>query len=175
MEIFSTCLDIQIDRIGDRIFLFSSTQSRNRLVNFLPKVPNVKMLLLTANYFKRIEGRKQFQKAVFLLQEYHKIEFTYPFIPYLYGPYSSQLQNDIDNLARTGYLKASKIGPLYYYDITSLGQMVASEVEKEYGQNQSKELAQKVSDLKECTTDELVQWSKQLMKEKYKDKFVFPW
>lgn len=63
---------------------------------------------MTANYFKRIEGRKQCQKAVFLLKEYHKIDFTYPFIPYLYGPYSSQLQNDIDILGRTGYLKASK-------------------------------------------------------------------
>jgi uncharacterized protein YwgA len=130
---------------------------------------------MTANYFRRIEGRKQFQKAVFLLKEYHKIEFTYPFIPYLYGPYSSQLQNDIDILSRTGYLKASKVGPLYYYEITPLGQKIASEIERDYGQNQSSKLAEKVNELKECTTDELVQWSKQLMKERYKDNFVFPW
>ena len=131
--------------------------------------------MLTANYFKRIEGRKQFQKAVFLLKEYYKIEFTYHFIPYLYGPYSSQLQIDIDNLARTGYLKASKVGPLYYYEITLLGEKLAGEIEREYGQSQSKDLAKRVVDLKESTTEELVQWSKQLMKEKYKDNFVFPW
>ena len=144
-------------------------------MNFLANIPNVRLLLLTANYFRRIEGRKQFQKAVFLLKEHFKIEFTYHFIPYLYGPYSSQLQSDIDNLARTGYLKASKIGPLYYYEITPFGERLACEIEKEYGQNQSKDLAKKVVDLKECTTEELVQWSKQLMKEKYKDDFVFPW
>lgn len=139
------------------------------------KTPNVKLLLLTANYLKRVEGRKQFQKIVFLLKEYSEIEFTYPFIPYLYGPYSSQLQNDIDNLARTGYLKASRVGRLYYYEITPLGQRFAMQIEKEYGEKQSKELARKVNDLKESTTEELVQWSKKLMKEKYKDNFVFPW
>jgi uncharacterized protein YwgA len=144
-------------------------------VNFLVKISNVKLVIIAANYFRRVEGRKQFQKVVFLLKEYSGIEFTYPFIPYLYGPYSSQLQNDIDNLARTGYLKASKIGPLYYYEITPLGEKLASQIEKEYGEKQSKGFAKKVSALKECTTEELVQWSKQLMKEKYKDNFVFPW
>jgi uncharacterized protein YwgA len=144
-------------------------------VDFLVKVPNVKLLLLTAAYFKRVEGRKQFQKAVFLLQEQFAIEFTYPFIPYLYGPYSSQLQNDIDNLARTGYMKASKNGPLYFYEITKLGEMLAAQTEKEYGEKQSQELKKKVDNLKDFETDELVKWSKQLMKEKYKDNFVFPW
>lgn len=70
---------------------------------------------------------------------------------------------------------ASKVGPLYYYEITPLGQKLVSEIEREYGQNQSSKLAEKVNELKECTTDELVQWSKQLMKERYKDNFVFPW
>lgn len=138
-------------------------------------MPNAKLLLLTANYFKIIEGRKQFQKAVFLLQEQFKIEFSYPFIPYLYGPYSSQLQIDIDNLARTDYLKASKKGPLYYYEITPLGQRLALQIETEYGEKRSQDLKRQVADLKESTTEELVQWSKQLMKKKYRDSFVFPW
>jgi uncharacterized protein YwgA len=139
------------------------------------KIPNVKLLVMTANYFGIVEGRKQFQKAVFLLQEQFGIEFAYPFIPYLYGPYSSQLQNDIYNLARTGYLKASKIGPLFYYEIAPIGSQLSLQIEKEYGEKQSQELRKKVKDLKEFETEELVQWSKQLMKEKYKDKFVFPW
>jgi uncharacterized protein YwgA len=144
-------------------------------VNFLAKVPNVKLLLMTANYFKRIEGRKQFQKAIFLLQEQFGIEFAYPFIPYLYGPYSSQLQNDIDNLARTGYLRASKNGFLYFYEITDFGGKLAIQTEKEYGEKKSQELRKQVDNLKDFTTDELVKWSKQLMKDKYKSNFVFPW
>lgn len=144
-------------------------------MNFLGKISNVKLLVMTANYFRRIEGRKQFQKVVFLLQEQFGIEFTYPFIPYLYGPYSSQLQNDIDNLARTGYLKASKIGSLYHYEITPLAERLASHLEKEYGEERSQELRKQVNNLKESETEELVQWSKQLMKKKYKGSFVFPW
>lgn len=141
----------------------------------MAKVSNVKLLLIAANYFKRVEGRKQFQKAVFLLQEQFEIEFSYPFIPYLYGPYSSQLQNDIDNLARTGYLKAGKNGPLYLYEITELGKLLVAQTEKEYGEKQSQDLKKKVDNLKDFETEELVKWSKQLMRDKYKSNFVFPW
>jgi uncharacterized protein YwgA len=135
----------------------------------LEKIPNRKLLLLTANYFGKVEGRKLFQKAVYLLQEQFKVEFSYHFIPYLYGPYSSQLQTDIDILARTGYLGVSKVGPLFYYEITPLGRKVSLEIEKEYGKRQSEELKKNVDNLKDFETDELVKWSKSLMSEKVKD------
>lgn len=95
--------------------------------------------------------------------------FNYNYIPYLYGPYSSQLQNDIDILARTGYLKASKSGPLFFYEITLLGKKIASQVEVEYGKEQSAKLKKYVDGLKESETEDLVTWSKQLMKERVKD------
>jgi uncharacterized protein YwgA len=129
----------------------------------------MKLLVLTASYFGIVEGRKYFQKAIYILQEYFKVGFNYSYIPYLYGPYSSQLQNDIDILARTGYLKASKSGPLFFYEITTLGKNIASQVEVEYGIQQSATLKKHVDDLKESETDELVTWSKQLMKERIKD------
>lgn len=129
----------------------------------------MRLLVLVTSYFERVEGRKHFQKAIFLLQEKFGIELNYHFIPYLYGPYSSELQNDIDILARTGYLKASKVGYLFYYEITPLGREVALEVGKEYGKERCEELKKKVDNLKEFETQELVDWSKQLMKEKIKD------
>jgi uncharacterized protein YwgA len=135
----------------------------------LGKIPNVKLLILTASYFGMIEGRKHFQKAIYILQEHFKVGFNYSYIPYLYGPYSSQLQNDIDILARTGYLKASKSGPLFFYEITPLGKKIASQVEIEYGQQQSATLKKHVENLKESKTEELVTWSKQLMRERVKD------
>jgi hypothetical protein len=129
----------------------------------------MKLLILTASYFDRVEGRKYFQKAIYILQEHFKVGFNYSYIPYLYGPYSSQLQNDIDILARTGYLKASKSGPLFFYEITPLGKKVATQVETEYGKQQSVVLKKHVDGLKESETEELVTWSKQLMKERVKD------
>jgi uncharacterized protein YwgA len=133
------------------------------------KIPNTKLLILTASYFEKVEGRKHFQKAIYILQEHFKVGFTYSFIPYLYGPYSSQLQNDIDVLARTGYLRASKIGSLFFYEITNLGKQVALQIEKEYGKERSENLRKHAIDLKDFETEELVKWSKQLMSERVKE------
>lgn len=133
------------------------------------RIANIKLLILTANYLRKIEGRKRFQKTIFLLQEQFGFEFSYRFTSYLYGPYSSQLQNDIDILARTGYLKASKINHLFFYEITPLGQKSASQIEKEYGTERTEKLQSHVNDLKDFDTEELVNWSKQLMSKKIKD------
>jgi hypothetical protein len=135
----------------------------------LGKVAGIKLLTLTAKYLEKIEGRKRFQKIIFLLQEQFGFDFGYRFTAYLYGPYSAQLQNDIDILTQTGYLRASKIGELFFYEITSLGRQSAISIEEEYGAELAKKLKKKVDDLKEFDTDELVKWSKQLMGKKVKD------
>ena len=134
----------------------------------MEKITNTQLLITAAKYLGKVEGRKRFQKVVFLLQEQFEIEFNYRFIPYLYGPYSSQLQNDIDSLTRTGYLKASKIEYLFFYEITPLGQQTASQIEKEYGEKRVEKLRKHVKDLEEFDTEELVKWSKQLMSKKVK-------
>lgn len=130
------------------------------------RITNTQLLVLTANYVGKIEGRKRLQKIIFLLQEQFGIEFSYRFVPYLYGPYSSQLQNDIDILTRTGYLKVSKIDYLFFYEITPMGKEITSQIEKEYGEEQAKKLHKRADDLKEFDTEELVKWSKQLMSKK---------
>jgi len=135
----------------------------------LGKVAGIKLLLLAASFLEKIEGRKRFQKTIFLLQEQFGIDFGYRFTAYLYGPYSAQLQNDIDILTQTGYLKASKVGELFFYEITPLGSKIAAQIEKEYGSELVKELKKRVDDLKELDTKELVDWSKQLMGKKIKD------
>ncbi len=133
------------------------------------RITNTQLLILTANYLQKIEGRKRFQKTIFLLQEQSEIEFSYRFTAYLYGPYSAQLQNDIDVLTRANYLKASKIGYLFFYEITPLGQKSASEIEEEYGEELVQKLRKHASGLKDFDTEELVKWSKQLMNKKMKD------
>jgi uncharacterized protein YwgA len=135
----------------------------------LIRVVNTKLLVLTANYLKKVEGRKRFQKIVYLLQEYHGIEFTYRFTPYLYGPYSARLQNDIDVLAQTTHLKAWKSGYLFCYQITPKGERVSQIAEREYGTERSANLKKHATNLAELDTDELVKWSKDLMNEKIRD------
>lgn len=133
------------------------------------RIASAQLLLLTANFLKKVEGRKRFQKIIFLLQEEHGIEFGYRFSSYLYGPYSAQLQNDIDMLARMGYLKASKVNYLFFYEISPLGQKNASQIETEYGEDRTKNLRKHAIDLQDLDTEELVSWSKQLMSKKIKD------
>jgi uncharacterized protein YwgA len=133
------------------------------------RVASARLLLLTANFLGKVEGRKRFQKVVFLLQEKYGAEFGYRFSSYLYGPYSAQLQNEVDMLVRMGYLKASKINYLFLYEITSLGQKSASQIEKEYGEDRSRNLRKHATDLQDFDTEELVSWSKQLMSKKIKD------
>lgn len=139
----------------------------------LIRVTNPRLLLLTTNYLGTIAGRKRFQKTIFLLQEQFGIEFTYRFTSYLYGPYSSQLQNDIDILSRTDYLRAQKRGYLYLYRITPLGQERAIGIEKEYGKDRAEKLREHTHGLTEFDTEELVRWSKKLMNEKLEDN-IFP-
>ncbi|MDH5733334.1 MAG: hypothetical protein OEY88_06070, partial [Candidatus Bathyarchaeota archaeon] len=126
------------------------------------RVTDTQLLLLATSYLQKIEGRKRFQKIIFLLKEQFGIEFKYRFTSYLYGPYSAQLQDDIDILVRTSYLKVSKISYLYFYEITPLGQKSASQIEKEYGEDRARKLQKHASGMEDLDTEELVGWSKQL-------------
>jgi len=133
------------------------------------KIPNIYLLLLVGKHLRRFEGRKRLQKIVFLLKEKYQIPFTYVFVPYLYGPYSAQLQKEIDLLSRNDYFKVQKINDLYEYEITPLGEKAAEEFEKPYGLERIEILKKRLQDLNELTTEELVEWSKQIMNERIKD------
>ena len=85
------------------------------------------LLLTFANGGEPIEGRTRFQKMIFLLLERAKF-FTnrYDFTPHDYGPYSQELQSDIDHLIREGYVaedrKTREEGKIKYaYSITKNG------------------------------------------------------
>lgn len=67
------------------------------------------------------------------------------------------------------YLKANKTGYLFFYEITPLGRKSASQIEKEYGKERVEKLRKHARDLEEFDTEELVDWSKQLMSKKIKD------
>lgn len=67
-----------------------------------------------------IKGRKRFQKVVYLLQQIG-VPYSEKFRYYHYGPYSSELQVEIDNLVNYELVNESYTGETYVYEITDKG------------------------------------------------------
>ncbi|MGI0093497.1 MAG: hypothetical protein ACREA8_05290 [Nitrosotalea sp.] len=88
-----------------------------------------------------MEGRTRFQKMIFLLRERANFfKHNYDFVPHNYGPYSRELQNDIDSLIHDGYiimnLKTVEDGKIKYeYAITGDGSLILQKIlsDKELG------------------------------------------
>lgn len=85
------------------------------------------LIITYANNGEAIEGRTRFQKMIFLLLKHGNFfNQQYDFIAHNYGPYSTELQSDIDDLIREGFLevnfKTVEEGKIKYeYAITSGG------------------------------------------------------
>ena len=92
------------------------------------------LILTFANRGKPVEGRTRFQKMIFLLrQRADFFEEGYDFVPHNYGPYSTELQNDIDDLIRDGFLimnlKTIEEGKIKYeYAITGGGSAILEKI-----------------------------------------------
>ena len=84
-------------------------------------------MITFANDGEPIEGRTRFQKMIFLLLMKAKFfKNRYDFQPHDYGPYSKELQSDIDHLIKEGYVteerKTKEEGKIKYaYSITKDG------------------------------------------------------
>jgi uncharacterized protein YwgA len=87
----------------------------------LPQVLGPDILLTILNFCGEIKGRKRFQKLAFLLKEKKNIEIPYRFIPYLYGPYSKELQIDLALLCSLGFVEEEHHDYYYSYRLTQKG------------------------------------------------------
>lgn len=63
----------------------------------------------------------RFQKIAYLLKEKEKIQVSYNFIPYLYGPYSRELQMDLAFLCSLGLVDERHNDRYYSYMLTKEG------------------------------------------------------
>jgi len=129
------------------------------------------MLLLLLKYLKRVEGRTRLQKFVYLLKEKYGVDFSYRFMPYYYGPYSNDMQSDIDMLSLLDLIKVETISLgqgvlLYDHSLTPRGEKVVEEIEEGIPSNQKKKLRSALNELKTLKTDKLVENAKGLMKQK---------
>lgn len=74
-----------------------------------------KRYALIAELAKRLDpvspqfGKTALQKIVFLLQEVYKIDCGYDFELYTYGPYDSQLLNDLDLVEHWGCVSVTRV------------------------------------------------------------------
>ena len=91
-------------------------------------------MLSFANNADPIGGRTRFQKMIFLLSQHAKFfKNKYDFDPHDYGPYSQELQDDIDNLIREKFLTEERRtiegGKIRYeYSITDKGESLVNRV-----------------------------------------------
>jgi len=132
---------------------------------------DVGMLLLLLKYLKRVEGRTRLQKFVYLLKEKYGVDFSYRFMPYYYGPYSDDMQSDIDMLSLLDLIKVETISLgqgvlLYDHSLTPIGESVVKEIEEGIPSNQKEKLRSALNELKTLKTDKLVENAKGLMKQK---------
>ena len=114
---------------------------------------------------EKIEGRKRFQKIVFLLKEKYKIPFSYRFLKYYFGPYSYELQMDLSNLIDMGYKTEKYDGLMYSYELTEKGKETLDSLLKEnpHLQERSKKLNKIIKKLKKIETYKLVEEAYKVM------------
>ena len=128
------------------------------------RTPDIFLLVFIANFLHKIEGRKRFQKTVFLLKHFYKVSFQYDFMPYLYGPYCPELQNHIDLLVNQDILKAERHNSLFTYEITSLGQKITKYSENKMDHEEKQTIIKALEELRSENTETLVKRSKKLMR-----------
>ena len=110
---------------------------KTRLLSKL-KNSELLLLLLARSPEGKIEGRTRLEKVVYLLKQLGRVNFTYEFVPYHYGPYSRELVEDLDQLKEIGLvdegMNTDDYGVLRYdYKLTSEGGQLAEEIEQKLG------------------------------------------
>lgn len=97
---------------------------------------NEYVLVLLLNSVPKIVGRKRLQKMVYLLQQIGA-PFNEKFSYHHYGPYSSELQADIDRLVDYRLLSETYNNAFYTYEITEEGTSFLETYEKVVGEKSS--------------------------------------
>jgi hypothetical protein len=129
------------------------------------------LLLLLQNMNNQIvKGRTRFQKIVFLLQE-QGINIGYKFKPYLYGPYSEELSDDVNMLTGLGFLAIDSeeiksdgvVHDRYAYSLTEEGKETVRKIQERYKGQSLRDFTVNIENL---STGSLILSAKYIMKNK---------
>lgn len=122
-------------------------------------------LLVILHKLREIRGRTRFQKIVFLLKEKDCINFRYNFIPYYYGPYSYDLQFDINILEAAGLIQVMPQNDiLYVHSLTREGEIAAVKIEQKMSNAEKKKLFKALKGYKTRSTASLISEAKKMTK-----------
>lgn len=123
-------------------------------------------ILFIIDKFSTIQHRKKLQKIIFILKEKLNYGITFKFIPYLYGPYSFELEDSINKLVTDGIIKEKLTkGNIreYSYSLTPLGKNVLEQMKKLIDKESVKKLKQVTDMCSNKTTLEIVSIAKNIM------------
>ena len=122
------------------------------------------MLVLLA-YFEKVVGRTRLQKIVFLLQRKFNTNFGYNFVSYFYGPYSRDLQFDVNLLNMMDVVNVSAGTGVYIHTLSEKGMGMAKDIMKRRNEDpEIKELISRLDYFKAKKTSSLVMDAKKLSK-----------
>jgi len=91
-----------------------------------------------------IKGRKKLQKIIFLLEN-NGMDAPYKYSYHYYGPYSAQLQDEVDFLVEQEFLEEISQGGTYIYKITDYGTKFKKHIEDNYKVSIDKDLLIKLN------------------------------
>jgi len=120
------------------------------------------VLLAALGCQTKMEGRKRFQKTVFLLKVEKEVRVPYTFIPYLHGPYSKELQMDLNLLCLLGLVDEKREGFTYQYALTDKGKKVLKEARRRLGTETDSTIKKACKEYSNIGTPELVIRAKSL-------------
>lgn len=97
------------------------------------------LLLSFFDNVELVEGRKKLQKMVHLLTT-AGADFSFKYQYHHYGPYSAQLQDEINFMVRQAFLEEFKENETYVYKITGRGKEFKNILEKNINCDLNREL-----------------------------------
>jgi uncharacterized protein YwgA len=126
-------------------------------------VKDIEKLLVILSKLRVIDGRTRFQKIVFLLRNKESIDLNYNFIPYYYGPYSHELQLEINLLEAAGLVQVvPKDRTLYVHSLTVEGHHAVAEIERRMDVSEKEKLQKAIRNYRKKSTMSLIKEAKQL-------------
>jgi len=125
---------------------------------------DIEKLLVTLNRLGEVWGRTRLQKMIFLLKEKDGVNFGYDFIPYHYGPYSQELQVELNLLEAAGLVQVKPEDKnLYVYSLTEEGKNVARKIEQKMDRTELEKLVNGLRYYKKKKTRFLIKMAKELV------------
>jgi len=126
---------------------------------------DIELLLVLFEHFNKVVGRTRLQKIVFLLQNKFNIKFSYKFISYYYGPYSKDLQFEVNLLNAMGMINVSAGDGVYIHTLSEKGVTTTKEIiEQRKDDPEIKELISRLDYFRDKDTSSLIIEAKNLIK-----------